>query len=103
MRQNQTPQEEIIWQSLKAGRFGYKFKRQHSVGGYILDFYCAQKKLAIEIDGGIHNKKEAKEYDKIRDDFLNNLGIKILRIWNSEIEENLNSVLTKINITLSNL
>ena len=97
LRQNETPQEQILWWHLRAGRLdGHKFKRQHSIGGYILDFYCAKKKLIIELDGAIHNSKEAQKYDSIRDKYFTDLGFTVLRFPNSEVDEDVYGVLTKI-------
>ena len=96
LRKNQTPQEEILWWYLKDKRLGSKFRRQHSVGGYILDFYCPEKKLIVELDGGIHNTKENKEYDEVRNKFFVELGYVVLRFSNSEIEENTKMVIEKI-------
>ena len=63
LRKNQTKAEEILWFELRNNKLGAKFKRQHSIGGYIADFYCHTLKLVIEIDGGIHKSKEQREYD----------------------------------------
>ncbi|MDQ5971132.1 MAG: hypothetical protein QG566_78 [Patescibacteria group bacterium] len=94
LRRNQTLQEIILWARLRRGQTGYKFKRQYSVGPYVLDFYCSIKKLAIEIDGSQHI--ENKEYDKERTKFLNNLGIRVLRFWNNEVNANIDGVVDKI-------
>ena len=96
MRKEQTPQEEKLWFELRHSKLGVKFKRQHSIGGYITDFYCREYKLIVEIDGGIHNTKENQEYDKIRDDYFRELGYKILRIPNREVDEDIEKVLEKI-------
>jgi very-short-patch-repair endonuclease len=96
LRTKPTPQEEKLWWYLKDKRTGYKFRRQHSVGGYILDFYCKEKRLIVEIDGGIHQTSEAHEYDKVRDKFFTELDYKVLRFRNNEIEEDINGVVVKI-------
>ena len=75
---------------------GIKFRRQHSIGGYIADFYCPLKKLVIEIDGSQHFEKEAEEYDKIRSDYFKGLDIKVLRFTNAEINTNMDGVVLKI-------
>ena len=62
-----------------------KFFRQYSFGSYILDFYCPEKKLAVELDGGQHNLPESKEYDAARTNFLNAHGVEVLRFWNNEV------------------
>ena len=94
LRKNQTPQEIILWAHLRGAQMGFKFKRQHSVGPYILDFYCPDKKLAIELDGSQHLTN--KEYDQERTDYLLVLGINTIRFWNSEINNNINGVLQEI-------
>ena len=96
LRQRSTKTEEILWLKIRDNQLGCKFKRQHSIGGYILDFYCSKHKLIIEIDGTTHNTKEAKEYDKIRDDYFSELDYKTIRFLNSEIQKDINKVLLKI-------
>lgn len=95
LRKNQTKTEEILWFELRHEKLGYKFKRQHSIGGYILDFYCPQKKLIIELDGEVHNTKEAKKYDEVRDKHFKELGYKTLRFKNEEVKNNVEYVLEK--------
>lgn len=73
-----------------------KFKRQYPIGNYIVDFCCSVKKLIIELDGGGHNEEYKIKDDKIRDEYLKNQGFKILRIWNNEIDNNLEGVYEKI-------
>jgi very-short-patch-repair endonuclease len=96
LRQQATSQEKLIWEKLRNRKLGTKFKRQYSIGGYILDFYCAEKRLIVEIDGGIHKTKEAQEYDKIRDKYFEDLEYKTLRISNNEVEKNIDKVLDEI-------
>lgn len=96
LRQNATRAEEKLWFYLRDNKLGVKFKRQHSIGGYILDFYCAKNKLIIELDGEIHEKQEAREYDAVRDKFFRELGYTTLRFPNREVEEDLENVLEKI-------
>jgi len=96
LRKNQTKVEEILWWYLRNRGVGVKFKRQHSVGGYILDFICAEKKLIIELDGEIHNTEEAKQNDAVRDKYFRGLGYKVLRFKNGEVEVNVEKVLDKI-------
>ncbi|MEK7635054.1 MAG: endonuclease domain-containing protein [Patescibacteria group bacterium] len=96
LRKNQTKTEEILWWYLRGQKLGVKFKRQHSIGGYILDFYCPEKKLIIELDGEVHNTKEAREYDEVRDKYFRELDYKILRFENREVENDIEKVLEKI-------
>ena len=89
------PQPEmILWSRLKGRQLlGYKFRRQFSVGSYILDFYCPSLRLAIEIDGESHFNPEAKEYDSRRQRFIESLGISVVRFTNTDVRENLDGVL----------
>ena len=96
LRTKQTPQEVLLWSRLRREQLGIKFRRQHSIGGYIADFYCPLKKLVIEIDGSQHFEKEAEEYDKIRSDYFKGLDIKVLRFTNAEINTNMDGVVLKI-------
>lgn len=83
LRNNLTPAEGALWKLLRNKQLdGKRFRRQFSVGNYILDFYCHSEKLAIELDGEHHFTDEGAENDKVRDEYLNNLGIKVLRIEN---------------------
>ena len=94
LRNNLTPEEAILWNRLKNNHLGHKFRRQHSIGRFITDFYCPLKKLVIELDGSQHLDNE--EYDKERTEYFEDLGIKVLRFWNSDVNKNLNEVLIKI-------
>ena len=94
LRKNQTPQEVILWSKLRRNQFGIKFKRQYSVGPYVLDFYSPRNKLAIEIDGSQH--LENIEYDLNRNKYLSSLGIITLRFWNNDINKNIDEVINKI-------
>ena len=97
LRKTQTDAEDIIWQSLRNRKIlGFKFRRQHPLGKYIADFYCYEAKLVIEIDGGIHNQLENKEYDNGRSFELEELGITVIRFINKEVEDNLEKVLNSI-------
>ena len=94
LRKSPTPQEKKLWLYLKGNGLGVKFRRQHGIGPYIADFYCKEKNLVIEIDGSQH--VEDKDYDKERDIYIESLGIKVLRFWNSEIDKNIAAVIVKI-------
>ncbi len=96
LRKNQTETEKKLWWQIRGNILGVKFKRQHSIGGYILDFYCAEKKLIIELDGEIHNTKEAQEYDAVRDKYFSDLGYRTIRFLNEGVEKEIEKVLDKI-------
>jgi very-short-patch-repair endonuclease len=100
LRENQTPTEAILWQSLRRKELGEKFVRQHGIENYIVDFCCRRKKLIIEIDGSIHNKSEAKENDDKRTEYLERLGYKIIRFKNQEVLDDTEQVLEKIKSSL---
>lgn len=89
-----TPTEQILWQELKAKRLGYKFRRQHPLHGYIVDFYCYELMLVIEVDGPIHDQRI--EHDKNKDEILNKNGYRVMRFKNDEIIYSLRSVVEKI-------
>ena len=96
-RVNSTPAESALWEELRNKKLkGYKFRRQHPVGVFILDFYCHTAKLAIEIDGEYHLEQEQQIYDRARTELLNQAGIKELRFTNQDILTNLSSVLETI-------
>jgi very-short-patch-repair endonuclease len=94
LRNTATPHEVKLWKYLKGKNLGYKFQRQHSIGSYIVDFYCPCKRLIIEVDGSQH--EENKEYDVQRTKFFEAQGYRVLRFWNNEISTQIFSVLEKI-------
>jgi len=94
LRKELTEEEYKLWFHLKGKKLGIKFRRQHGIGPYIVDFYCKEKNLVIELDGSQH--LNTKEYDKEKDLYLQTLGIIVLRFWNSEIDNNLEDVLNRI-------
>ncbi|MFH0977589.1 MAG: DUF559 domain-containing protein [Spirochaetota bacterium] len=100
MRNNMTIAEKKLWSAINKKQIdGFKFRNQHPVNRYILDFYCDNKQLAIEVDGDVHIKKQ--EDDKYRDEFLNSLSIRVLRFSNNDIMTDLDTVINKIKKELS--
>lgn len=86
MRSNATDAEHLMWQLLRAKRFmNLKFRRQHVIAPYIVDFYCHELGLVIELDGSQHGTDDGKEYDTERTKFLEALGLKVVRYWNHEV------------------
>ncbi|MCF7905808.1 DUF559 domain-containing protein [Candidatus Gracilibacteria bacterium] len=102
LRNNATENEKLLWGILRKRGLGEKFVRQYSVGKYILDFYCPQKKLGIEIDGSQHAKPKVEKYDKKRTFFLKEHGITVLRFWNNEITYQIEAVSDEIFYYLNN-
>ena len=97
MRHELTWAEKALWRELRNRRLvGLKFRRQQPLGSYILDFYCPDLKLVVELDGGQHDFPEARDYDLARTKFLEDEGLKVLRFWNSQVRENLPWVLELI-------
>ena len=97
MRSNMTDSEAKMWYYLRAKRFfDLKFKRQVLIGNYIVDFVCEAQKIIIEIDGGQHNEDKHIIHDEQRSFYLKNSGYKVLRFWNNDVLNNINSVLEVI-------
>ena len=104
LRNNMTEAEILLWDKIKNGQvLGYKFRRQYSVGIFILDFYCSKLKLAIEVDGGQHAEEKTAEYDQCRTNYLNNHNITVLRYWNHEIFDNMEGIYSDIKNNIENL
>jgi very-short-patch-repair endonuclease len=100
-RKKPTEAENLLWQHLHNYKIpGYKFRRQHSVGQFIVDFYCAKARLVIEVDGLIHQYQG--EEDTIRQEYLESLGLKVLRFSNDAILNDINDVMKPINVFLAN-
>ena len=97
LRLRNTEAEHKLWSLLRNRRLkGKKFRRQHAISNYIVDFYCNECKLVIELDGKFHTTGEAKEYDAARTALLNELGITVLRFWNEQVINDPTKVLGKI-------
>lgn len=97
LRKNMTDAEKVLWQKLRNNQmFGLKFRRQHPVDIFILDFYCHERKLAIEVDGKIHNQQEQQEWDENRTYELNEFGIKVLRFTNEDVIDQTKKVIDSI-------
>jgi very-short-patch-repair endonuclease len=99
MRTIQTPQEKILWECLRANRLdGLHFRRQQVIDHFIVDFYCHRAGLVIELDGSVHDDPEQHEYDQERGQAIAQRGLRIMRIWDSEIENDLEAVLNRIRV-----
>ncbi|MBK8953173.1 MAG: endonuclease domain-containing protein [Chitinophagaceae bacterium] len=103
LRNNATDAETVLWGYLKTKPFGIKFRRQHPYSIYILDFYCHALKLVIEVDDSIHNKKDVKANDILRQEHLENDGFSFIRFTNYEVPKNLESTISSINTTIKKL
>jgi len=97
LRSRTTKAEQKLWSLLRNRQLkGKKFRRQHPISNYIVDFYCSECKLAIELDGNFHADEVAKDYDKSRTALLGEFGITVLRFWNEEVMSDQGSVLIRI-------
>jgi len=93
LRKNATDAERKLWGMLRSRRvIGLKFLRQYSVGPYILDFYCPERRLAIEVDGGQHADLYGQQHDAYRDRYLSELKIRVIRFWNNDVLQNTEGV-----------
>jgi very-short-patch-repair endonuclease len=97
LRNNATAPEAILWRVLKGKQIeGLKFKRQFGLGPYVLDFYCPEIKLCIELDGDVHKTHEQAQYDETRSRFINENNIKVLRFENDVVYRNTNAIVEAI-------
>jgi len=104
LRKNMTNAGVILWYELKGKKLnGYKFRRQHSIGDYIADFYCPMLKLAIEVDGATHSTTDEVDYDTERQAELENFGISFLRFRNEEVYQDKLNVIERIKIKIGEL
>ena len=95
LRRDLTQAEALLWDRLRGGQLsGWKFRRQHPIGRFIVDFYCAEAGLVVEVDGGVH--REQAEYDAVRTEMLEAEGYRVIRFGNHEIVEDLDGVLGRI-------
>ncbi|HPF07949.1 MAG TPA: endonuclease domain-containing protein [Spirochaetota bacterium] len=97
LRKDMTEAEKVFWEMVRDRRmFGLKFRRQQIIDGFIVDFYCDSLGLCVEIDGGVHETEEQKNYDKLRDEALAIRSLKILRLKNEEVLGDKDLVIEKI-------
>jgi very-short-patch-repair endonuclease len=97
LRSDTTHAEDVLWQALRGqGLPGLRFRRQHAIGRVILDFYCPSVRLAIEVDGAVHDDPSQMDRDQARTEALAALGIRVIRFRNEEVAQQLPSVLARI-------
>lgn len=93
LRKQDTWAERLLWNWLRDRRFSaYKFRRQHTFGDYILDFFCVEARLNIELDGSQHGFPHQKQSDRVRDAWLEGAGVRVLRFWNSHLRRDKDSI-----------
>ncbi|NHK28156.1 endonuclease domain-containing protein [Parvularcula flava] len=97
LRQQMPEAERLLWTHIRRRQLdGHKFRRQHAIGPYIVDFICLDRKLVIELDGGQHGEADARAYDARRTEFLEQEGFDVIRFWNIDVFETLDGVLERI-------
>ena len=97
LRSQMTPAERRLWSRLRANAFlGFKFRRQHGIGPYIVDFYCPERSIVIEVDGDVHANEGQRLKDQTRERALRSLGLQIFRYTNDEVLTNLEGVLENL-------
>ena len=103
LRHDMTPSERMLWKHISDKQLdGWRFRRQHGFGPYVLDFYCPVLKLCIEVDGEIHQRTDVFEKDIERTSFFFINGIKVIRFTNDEIENDISDVLERIRRFINN-
>ena len=103
LRENMTHAELVLWEYVRQRPLGFKFRRQHPLGIYVVDFYCHQLKLIIEVDGSVHDLKEVQEADLVRQRQLEIDGLKVIRFTNEEILKTKEVVIERINFLINEL
>ena len=104
LRKRMTKAELVLWEELRGKRFmGLKFRRQHPIGRFIVDFYCHKHKLIIELDGSIHDLPEVAENDKNREEEIRDLGLNIIRFTNNQVIEKTPIVLNELQIFIDTI
>lgn len=91
-----TDAEKAIWSQLRNSQLGVRFRRQHVIGDYIVDFVCLEKHLVVEVDGRYHDSEEQKKEDEIRTEYISQMGFRVFRLSNSEVIGNIESAVNKI-------
>jgi len=103
LRKEMTFSEKIVWLHLRKKQLKVRFLRQYSIDNYIVDFYCPEMKIAVEIDGDVHNLPEQKEYDIERQRYLENYGVTFVRLKNEEVLGNGNKAFARIEEVIDKL
>ena len=101
LRKNMTPWERKLWYCFLKG-YAFRFQRQKPIGKYIVDFYCAKAKLVVELDGGGHYNPESEKQDALRTKELENLGLKVVRFCNLDLDKNFYEVCSFIDNEVKN-
>lgn len=101
LRNNRPRAEVLLWSALKHKQIAnHRFRRQYSIGPYIVDFYCPASRLAIEVDGDSHLQPRVEEYDRHRQNYIESFGIRVVRVTNTEVYGDLDGVIRRIGAAL---
>ena len=98
LRKNMTPAEKKLWAYLERSQLGLRFRRQHAIGNFIVDFCCIKKKIIIELDGSQH--LDMQEYDEDRTKYLESRGYRVIRFWNNDVMKDIEGVILAITYAL---
>ena len=98
LRKNMTPAEKKLWAYLRRSQLGFRFRRQHAIGNFIIDFCCIKKKLIVELDGSQH--LDMQEYDEDRTEHLQSRGYRVIRFWNNDVMNDIDGVILAISYAL---
>ena len=102
LRKEQTKSEEILWQALRNRKLdGRKFRRQHLIESFVVDFFCAEENLIVEVDGSVHDSPEQQALDRERQSLLESLGLRFVRLRAEAVESNLSECLNTIQSALT--
>ena len=100
LRSKMTPAEALLWRELRGNRLGVHFRRQQIVSGFIVDFYCHEAGLVIELDEGVHKSADQAEGDDVRDEVLRKLGLRVIRLQNDDVVADARSAVERIRLLL---
>lgn len=103
LRTHQTKAERLLWQRIRSNQLGVKFRRQYNIDYYIVDFYCHELRLIIEVDGLNHEEEEQKRKDTIRDNYLKKRGYIVLRYWNEKMMFDIEEILENLKWQIAQL
>ena len=98
LRKNMMPAERKLWGYLQRSQLGVRFRRQHAIGNFIVDFCCIKKKLILELDGSQH--LDMQEHDEIRTEYLQSRGYRVIRFWNNDVMNDIEGVILAINYAI---
>jgi len=96
LRNNLTTPEQKLWARIRNKQLGVRFRRQYGIDRYVVDFYCPELALVIELDGNSHYEEGAQDYDEVRDAYMESLGLRVLRFTNLDVMNNIEGVLVEI-------